>query len=138
MADQGKSIGFSDEEIEDIIDTQYQDRFRAFALLSLIFPFIDLANNYFHVDHIFPQAIFTDESLSSSQVPAEEYNDYYEMMDGLANLQLLVGAKNAEKQAMLPVEWLAKEYPDVAARQAYMERHLLGDIPDELDGFEAF
>lgn len=126
MGERGKSLIFTEEEIEDIADLQYGDR-RVFLLLSLLFPFIDLANN-FHVDHIFPR---------SKMYTAEEDIDYYEV-NGLANLQLLEGAKNVEKQAMLPAEWLEQHFSNDMERSQYVQNHLLGQVPDDLDGFGEF
>ena len=45
----GKSLVFEHEELEQLVDMRYQERL-AFALLSLLFPFVDLRNQ-FHVDH---------------------------------------------------------------------------------------
>ena len=39
---------------------------------------------------------------------------------------------------MLPTEWLQKEHPDSPARESYVAKHLLGDIPDALGEFEGF
>lgn len=52
MAQRGKSLSFEAPEIEDLLHIEYGDR-RLFPLLSLLFPFVDLRNQ-FHVDHIHP------------------------------------------------------------------------------------
>ena len=126
MGERGKSLGFTEDEVEDIADIQYGDR-RVFLLLSLLFPFIDLAN-HFHVDHVFPRA--------KLYAPEEYVSDY--AVNGLANLQLLEGAKNVEKQALLPSDWLNQQFSDEAARRQYTQNHLLGEVPDGLHGFEIF
>ena len=60
-------------------------------------------------------------------------------MDGLPNLQLLEGSKNTQKQAMLPSDWLDKHMGDDAqVRQAYVDRHVLGEVPAGLQGFKDF
>ena len=46
--------------------------------------------------------------------------------------------KNMKKQTLLPNEWLDREHPDAAARQAYVDRHLLGGVPEGLDRFDGF
>jgi hypothetical protein len=46
---------------------QYVDR-RLFALLSLLFPFVDL-HNQFHIDHVFPISRFTTQRLLKSGIP---------------------------------------------------------------------
>jgi hypothetical protein len=39
---------------------------------------------------------------------------------------------------MMPAAWLAKLQPDPAAQRHYREKHLLGDLPAAMSGFEAF
>ena len=42
---------------------------------------------------------------------------------------------------VLPNHWLATQYPDASdatARQDYVERHFLGEIPDDLADFPKF
>ena len=81
----GRQLVFDDEEIEDLADMRYGDRL-TFALLSLLFPFIDLRNQ-FHVDHIFPAARFTDSRLKCANVPDEKIPEFKDFSDRLANLQ---------------------------------------------------
>ena len=132
----GKSLAFEDEELEQLADMRYQDRL-AFALLSLLFPFVDLRHQ-FHVDHIFPQARFTARKLKRAGVADEMLDHCISCKDGLANLQLLSGAENIEKRAKWPSRWLSEQYPGKDDRRDYRERHLLGDIPDSIAGFDTF
>ena len=137
MAGRDKSLEFTDDQIEDLADMRFADR-RAFLLLSLLFPFLNL-EHHFHVDHIFPRARFSEDDLKAACISEEDYPAFREMMDGLPNLQLLEGSKNIEKQAMLPGDWLNKKMgDDVQVRQAYIDRHVLGDVPAGLQGFKGF
>ena len=61
MARRGKSLAFEAEEIEELVELRYGDS-RTFALLSLLFSFVDF-HNRFHIDHIFPRAHFTKPRL---------------------------------------------------------------------------
>ena len=115
---------------------RYQERL-AFALLSMLFPFVDLRHQ-FHVDHIFPQARFTARRLKRAGVPDEKLDDFVLRKDGLANLQLLQGAENIEKRAKMPSKWLSEQFPDKDTRQEYQRRHLLEDVPDSMVEFDAF
>ena len=54
MRARGKSLSFEREELEDLVES----RDRSFALLSLLYPFLDTQNNKFHIDHVFPRARF--------------------------------------------------------------------------------
>lgn len=131
-----ESLDFGDEEMEDLADTGYWD-YRVFLLLSLLFPNMDFIKQY-HVDHIFPAAAFTSDALRIAGVPDEEHEEYFSMMNGLANLQLLEGSKNTEKQAMFPDKWLNRAYPDASDRASYVETHMLGEVPPGLEGFKDF
>lgn len=127
---------FDDEEIEDLADMRYGDRL-TFALLSLLFPFVDLRNQ-FHLDHIFPSSRFTDRRLRDAGVPEEKTAAFKDRKDRLANLQLLQGAINTEKSATMPSQWLSEVYGDSTSRQEYEERHLLGLVPESITEFDTF
>ena len=138
MANRGKSLEFSDEELRNLAKITIYDG-RVFPMLTLLFDFVDLDDNQFHIDHVFPYAKFTSETLTRRHVPDEMHESYKDMRDRLPNLQLLEGKKNVKKQAALPSEWLDRQYPDdPTARQAYEELHLLGEVPEGLDEFGAF
>ena len=137
MARRGRSLVFEDEEVEDLVDMRYRDS-RTFALLSMIFPFVDLRNNYFHVDHIFPAGRFSKAQLRTAGVSDEKRDRFIRLKDGLPNLQLLPGIENMSKRAMLPAEWLEQQYPELGPRREYKDRHLLGKVPACITGFDKF
>ena len=136
MARRGRQLIFDEEEIEDLADMRYGDRL-TFALLSLLFPFVDLRNQ-FHVDHIFPAVQFTDRRLEEACVPNDKITDFKRRKDGLANLQLLQGAVNTEKGATMPAKWLSDTHSNDASRQEFEARHLLGHVPDSITEFHTF
>lgn len=136
MAGRRRSLAFEESELENLANMRYGDR-RMFALLSLLFPFVDLRNQ-FHIDHIFPRARFTERRLASAGVPREKIDDFIQRKDLLANLQLLQGAENNEKRATMPNEWLRQSYPEPTRRQEYLDRHLLEEVPDSITEFDAF
>jgi hypothetical protein len=136
MERRGKSLRFEDAEIDDLLHLSYGDR-RMVPLLSLLFPFVDLAHEM-HVDHVFPRSRFTAKKLAKIGFSEEQAAWMVEHVDALPNLQLLEGTANQEKLAALPAAWLAKTKPDSAARADYRDRHLLGSVPEDLKGFETF
>lgn len=137
MAQRGKSLEFSQEEIEDLADMGYGDN-RLFALLTLLFPFIDLKNR-FHIDHVFPESRFTQTRLTQAGVSDEQIGAFQDCAKRLGNLQLLDGDINIEKRAKLPNEWLDERFEkNDQARQHYCEQHLFGDIPKEIKKFMGF
>ena len=64
-----KSLTFNDEELQDLVDTEYG---RAYSLLFLLYDFVDVAANRFHVDHIFPRALMTTARLKKAGVSEEK------------------------------------------------------------------
>jgi hypothetical protein len=136
MAAGGKSLTFEPEEIEELVSMQYGDK-RLFALLSLLFPFVDL-HNQFHIDHVFPISRFTALRLTKAGVPEAKIEQFAELANSLGNLQLLEGASNVEKRAILPAEWLAKRYPLESDRAHYAKIHELGEVPTDIASFDQF
>lgn len=136
MAQRGRSLDFSEEEIETLADMGYGNQ-RVFPLLTLLFSFVD-THNQFHIDHVFPRSRFTPGRLKDAGVSEEDIEEFRRCSDRLANLQLIDGIVNIEKQATPPADWLDAHCPDDQSRQAYCERHLLGDVPREITGFLEF
>jgi len=136
MARRGRELEFNSEEIEELADMRFGNRL-TFALLSLLFPFVDL-NHKFHVDHIFPKARFSERGLKNACVPECKVEGFRYDRDGLANLQLLQGEVNLEKSATMPSDWLAESFGDNVARRGYVENHLLGKVPESIAEFDSF
>ena len=136
MSQRGKSLAFELAEIEDLLHLEYGDK-RTFPLLSLLFPFVDLRNQ-FHIDHVFPISRFTAARLQRLGFGDAQAETMARHANALPNLQLLEGAINVEKRASLPAEWLSNHFPDPMARQNYRTLHDLGDVPTDLQEFETF
>jgi hypothetical protein len=136
MASRGKSLTFEAAELEDMLSMEYGDK-RLFALLSLLFTFVDLKNQ-FHIDHVFPISRFTVAKLKKAGLSDEDAEELAAMANELSNLQLLEGAANIEKRATLPAEWLSKRYPIDSDHEHYRSIHLLGTVPESIAEFTAF
>jgi len=136
MAQRGKSLTFQPAELEDMLSMEYGDK-RLFALLSLLFTFVDLKNQ-FHIDHVFPISRFTVAKLKKVGISDEVAEELAGRANELPNLQLLEGAANIEKRATLPAEWLSKRYPIDSDREHYRSIHLLGAVPEDIAEFTAF
>ncbi len=136
MARRGKPLTFSDEEVDDLLESPY-GRKRTFSLLSLMYPFIDI-RNHFHVDHIFPRGVLRANRLSEAGVPHEDWPDLKARVDNLPNLQLLEGAANSSKSDKLPGAWLNEAYPRAAERQNYCSLHDLGEPPGKLAAMASY
>ncbi|MCK1284101.1 DUF262 domain-containing protein [Bradyrhizobium sp. 44] len=136
MEARGKSLSFAPAEIEDILSMEYGDK-RLFGLLSLMFTFVDLRNQ-FHIDHIFPISRFTATRLRRVGIPEADIEQIASLANELPNLQLLEGSANVEKRAAMPTDWLNARFPTDGDRDHYRAIHLLGTVPSEIQGCEAF
>ena len=137
MAQRGKSLDFSTEEIEDLADMKITDQ-RIFALLSLLSSFIDVQHHHFHIDHIFPKSRFSPTKLRLAEIDESCFDLFADWANRIGNLQLLEGTVNREKQARLPAEWIENRYADELDRQHYSKLYLLGEIPRNMHGFDEF
>ncbi len=136
MSGQGRSLAFEEGEIEELAEMRYTDR-RIFPLLTIMFPTLGSRDGS-DIDHVFPKSRITRRYLRAAKVDEDQIGDFLDKRERLANLQLLDRAVNNEKRATLPAVWLDIHRPDDQLRQAYCERHLLGDVPREITGFLEF
>jgi len=133
----GKSLKFNDEEVNELLDLTFGNK-RVFPVLAALYPGLDFTKT-FHVDHIFPRSRFTKAKLTAAGVPAGSLDEFIAKANGLANLQLLQGAANVEKQAALPAEWLhGPHFTSDAARSQYIVDNDLQDLPASITGFLDF
>ncbi len=132
MRARGKSLTFEEDELEDLVESKD----RAFALLSVLYPFVDIQNNKFHIDHVFPKSRFSSRRLRCAGVPEDDIAEFQERAERLPNLQLLAGDVNQSKSDMLPRQWIASF--DARAAREYAEQHDLGEVPADITEFNAF
>lgn len=132
----GKSLRFESDEVQDLMNLPYGDK-RVFLVLSLLYPGMDLRHE-FHVDHVFPQSLFTRRQLTSEGFDPSAVDRLADQFNRLPNLQLMEGAINTSKSNKLPLDWLDYQYGDQSARDFYRVRHDLGDVPDSVHGFSDF
>ena len=128
-------LTFDDEELKDLADAGYDGR--AHSLLFLLYGFVDVATNSFHIDHVFPRALMTPARLKKVGIDEEWIHEYRDRVNRLANLQLLEGSTNTSKGAKLPAEWLRARYSE-EERRNHCHLHDLGDVPTEIKDFLDF
>lgn len=136
MARRGKSLRFTEDEIQDLLDSSYGDK-RTQALLSVLYPHCDL-KNVFHLDHVFPRSRFTASQLRRAGVAEDRIDEFQAKYNLLPNLQLLEGQPNISKGATLPREWLEDTFKLDSERMHYGSLHDLGDVPADLPSFDKF
>lgn len=129
----GKTLAFTDEEIQDLADVKYGSR-DALIVLSILFPFVDPRNNI-HIDHLMPRAQFHATKLRRAGFSEEEVESLHDRKERLANLILLEGQENQSKGDQMPGEWITG-LPE-AERQQFLSRHFLGQLPDDIRGFDS-
>ncbi len=137
MSQRGKSLNFSEEEVEDLADMSYSDG-RTFGLLSLLSPFIDFQHHKFHIDHVFPHSRFKRARLLEEGIKESSIDKYIDCANRIGNLQLLDGPVNLEKRDQMPLDWMEKTHPDAESLRHYSERYWLTGIPRKISGFLEF
>lgn len=123
----GRPLRFVEEELDDLLDGRGGT---AFSVLAVLFPDFDLTNK-FHVDHVFPQARFTVPQFKKAGVAEEDWQDYKDRRDRVANLQFLTESENLEKGAKLPSDWLRRHGRGDELRKR-------GDLANPSDGMVGF
>ena len=97
--------------------------------IGLLYPFIDVKQLH-HVDHVYPKGLLTRGKLERAGLDGDTANKCIDARNSLPNLQLLEGLLNITKSDKPPMEWQKLAYPDDEARQAVIERHDLGKVPE--------
>lgn len=129
-----KSLVFTDDEIEFLLNTKYGQN-HTFSVLVLLYPTLDFRNK-FHLDHIFPKSLFTTTILKKKGISDEDMSFYMENVNNLGNIQLLEGLPNEEKSNKDFEDWLKVNYKDDQSKKDYMRKNY---IPEDISlKFESF
>jgi len=114
-----KSISFSEDDIDSILDLNYGSS-KAFCALSLLYP--SMNNSFsFHQDHIHPKSFFSKKKLSHFGVNNEDdRSDFISRFNKLPNLQLLQSTQNIEKNNKLFDKWLSEIYPNESDKNVFL------------------
>ena len=94
--------------------------------------------NSFHIDHVFPAALFSKTKLRNASIPEDQIDQMIGAYNTLPNLQLLEGPINQSKQDKLPHIWAESHIPDEGARASYYQRQMLGTLPTTVTEFLDF
>lgn len=91
-----KSILFTEDDIDNLVNYKYGNPL-TYCILTLLYPGLNNQFHY-HVDHIHPRKYFTEARLKRLGIgSAEARAQMLEWYNDLANLQLLQGTVNMEK-----------------------------------------
>lgn len=114
----------TDEAIDNILATQKDNSF-AFAIVSLLYPYMDYKNGNFHLDHIHPFALCSERGL---EMPV--YNS-------VLNLQMLDGNENMAKNAKPLKQWIDEQTTN-DTRGQFLKSHIIPDVDLDLSNFDEF
>ncbi len=126
----GRTSQFDDYAVRDFLDIRYSTR-PAFLGLSLLYDEVGWGAKIYHVDHIFPQSLFTWGRMRDAGYDSSTWSRWYRLMESVANLELLLGPENHEKSNQDINSWLSTRNP------GFRRRHLIPD-DDALLRFERF
>lgn len=129
-----KSISFTEDDIENILDLEY-GKAKTYCALSLLYPSLNY-NFKYHQDHIHPKSFFTKTKLKKLGMNDDQLDSYNKNCNSLANLQLLQANQNIEKSDKHFVEWLKQSFPSIAEQQSFLMQHHIK--PDASLAFEDF
>ena len=133
-----KSISFSEDDIEIILDIEYGQK-RAYSALTLLYSSLNYSFRY-HQDHIHPKSFFNKRKLGTLGITDEKIKDaYLSRFNSLANLQLLEATENIEKKDKFFETWLNEKYNNNADKMNYLSlNHIANDISLDFADFIAF
>jgi hypothetical protein len=133
-----KSISFSEDDIESILDIQYGQK-RAYSALTLVYSSLNYSFKY-HQDHIHPKSFFNKRKLGILGIADDKVKDeYITRFNSLANLQLLEATENIEKKDKQFKDWLNEKYPNDSDKMNYLSlNHIANDKSLDFDNFINF
>lgn len=118
-----KSISFSPDDIETVLDLQY-GKSKTYCALTLLYPGLN-QNFRYQQDHIHPKTFFEKRKLQKLGLVEQEITEYMERVNNLSNLQLLEKTENSEKSAISLCDWVEGKCPTPAAKGSYlMQNHI--------------
>lgn len=133
-----KSISFSEDDVDSILDIQYGQN-RAYSALTLLYSSLNYSFKY-HQDHIHPKSFFNKRALNNLGIVDDKLKEeYMSRFNSLANLQLLEATSNIEKKDKQFEVWLTEKYPNDADRMNYLSlNHIGNDVSLKFEDFIVF
>ncbi len=134
---QRKSIIFSDDEIENLLEMQYAGA-KTYCALTLLYPGLNF-NFKYHQDHIHPKSFFTKGKLKKLNVAEDQVAAHLAEFNRLPNLQLLQATANIQKSDKAFSDWVGSNCSSGAERESFLMQHHIGPAESlQFDDFLAF
>lgn len=131
-----RSMQFDAAELDGLMSYRYEQPY-TFSVLNFLYPWLKY-DQQFHVDHIFPRAMFTTKELRKHNIPQENWHLWLDHYNDLGNLQLLQGPVNIAKSDEPLDSWIYKEYPTPEKLAVYKELHFIPDCSLKFEDFPTF
>ena len=124
LRSQGKDPSVTDEFIDSLLYTQYDER-QSFTILALIASNLDYKNGNFHKDHLHPASAFKRKKLIASGILDDKLSFYQDEKNwnSILNLSFLDANENQSKQDSALGDWAQQE----AKRQGISETKFCND-----------
>ena len=133
-----KTISFSEDDIESILDIQYGTK-RAHSALCLLYGSLNFSFKY-HQDHIHPKSFFNKRKLTELGIHDEdEKRKFIERYNKLANLQLLQATTNVEKKDKQFADWLNEQFNNETDKGNFLiQNHISAETSLQFKDFIEF
>ena len=120
-----KTISFSEDDIENILDLEY-GKAKTYCALSLLYSALNFSFEY-HQDHLHPKSFFSRKKLISLGIEDSKIQqEFINRFNKLANLQLLQANQNIEKKDKHFKVWLQEIYTSQQDINSYLLQNHIG------------
>lgn len=136
LAPTARSMKIDQAELEGLLSYRFGQPY-TFTVLTMLYPWLKY-DQQFHIDHIFPRAMFNKRELRSRGIPEERWHLWLDQVNNLANLQLLQGTVNMSKSDQEFESWIKGECPSPPALYDYRQLHLIPDVDLAFEKFPEF
>ena len=131
-----RSMQFDAAELDGLMSYRYEQPY-TFSVLTFLYPWLKY-DQQFHVDHIFPRAMFTTKELRKHNIAQEKWPLWLDHYNDLGNLQLLQGPVNIAKSDEPFDTWITKECSSPEKLAAYKGLHFIPECSLKFEDFPAF
>ena len=131
-----RSMQFDAAELDGLMSYRYEQPY-TFSVLTFLYPWLKY-DQQFHVDHIFPRAMFTTKELRKHNIAQEKWPLWLDHYNDLGNLQLLQGPVNIAKSDEPFDTWITKECSSPEKLAAYKGLHFIPECSLTFEDFPAF
>ncbi|MFZ5818973.1 MAG: DUF262 domain-containing protein [Chloroflexota bacterium] len=135
-----RPFSFTEEYLQSLVfNTRYGNP-DTFAILGLLFPYLEFTQQQYSIDHLHPQAQCDDRGIMERLGMTKEDIDFVvHNKNGLANLQLLPLSINSSKNKRPLAEWLTPdEHENAEIKTIYKNWCLIPDTDLSIVNFYDF